>query len=104
MATYLRMFQKIMSRDPQGASFRWTNTKAKRSWLRAERPTSAWRPPNYSSTKEAVDRVYLQMADCVLKKRLGQPEEIAKAIAFLAFDATCTTGAELPVDGGWSQS
>ena len=30
-------------------------------------------------------------------KRLGQPEEIAKAVAFLAIDATFTTGAELPV-------
>jgi NAD(P)-dependent dehydrogenase (short-subunit alcohol dehydrogenase family) len=36
-------------------------------------------------------------------KRFGMPEEIAKAVLFLAFDATFTTGAELPVDGGWSQ-
>lgn len=34
--------------------------------------------------------------------RLGQPEEIAKAIAFLGFDATYTTGTELLVDGGAS--
>ena len=33
----------------------------------------------------------------------GTSEEIAKAVLFLAFDATFTTGAELPVDGGWSQ-
>jgi NAD(P)-dependent dehydrogenase (short-subunit alcohol dehydrogenase family) len=33
-------------------------------------------------------------------KRLGRPEEIAKAVAFLAFDATFTNGHELPVDGG----
>ncbi|KQY06062.1 short-chain dehydrogenase [Mycobacterium sp. Root135] len=35
--------------------------------------------------------------------RLGEPEEVAKAIAFLGFDATYTTGAELTVDGGASQ-
>ena len=33
----------------------------------------------------------------------GASEEIAKAVLFLAFDATFPTGAELPVDGGWSQ-
>ncbi|NED83900.1 SDR family oxidoreductase, partial [Streptomyces sp. SID11233] len=35
--------------------------------------------------------------------RMGTPEEVAKAALFLAFDATYTTGAELPVDGGGSQ-
>lgn len=34
--------------------------------------------------------------------RLGEPEEIAKAIVFLGFDATYTTGTELLVDGGAS--
>ncbi len=34
---------------------------------------------------------------------LGTSEEIAKAVLFLAFDATFTTGLEIPVDGGWSQ-
>jgi NAD(P)-dependent dehydrogenase (short-subunit alcohol dehydrogenase family) len=36
-------------------------------------------------------------------KRFGTSEEVAKAVLYLAFDATFTTGAELPVDGGWSQ-
>ena len=53
--------------------------------------------------KEAADQVYLQMKESVPMKRIGQPDEIAKAVAFFAFDATYTTGAELPVDGGWSQ-
>ena len=53
--------------------------------------------------EEAKDRVYVQMAQSVPMKRLGTPDEIAKAVAFLAIDATFTTGFELPVDGGWSQ-
>jgi len=53
--------------------------------------------------KAAADQVYVQMAQSVPMKRLGQPEEVAKAVAFLAIDATFTTGAEFPVDGGWSQ-
>jgi hypothetical protein len=36
-------------------------------------------------------------------KRHGTAEEVARAVLFLAFDATFTTGAELPVDGGLSQ-
>jgi NAD(P)-dependent dehydrogenase (short-subunit alcohol dehydrogenase family) len=53
--------------------------------------------------KEAKDQIYAQMAESVPMKRLGTPEEIAKAVAFLAIDATFTTGFEIPVDGGWSQ-
>lgn len=36
-------------------------------------------------------------------KRHGKAEEVARAVLFLAFEATYTTGAELPVDGGLSQ-
>ena len=35
--------------------------------------------------------------------RAGTPDEVARAVEFLAFDATFMTGAELPIDGGWSQ-
>jgi len=35
-------------------------------------------------------------------RRFGEPEEVAKAILFLGFDATYTTGTELVVDGGAS--
>lgn len=36
-------------------------------------------------------------------KRVGQAEEVARAALFLAFDATFSTGAEFPVDGGLTQ-
>lgn len=36
-------------------------------------------------------------------KRLGSPEEVARAALFLAFDATYSTGVEVPVDGGLSR-
>jgi NAD(P)-dependent dehydrogenase (short-subunit alcohol dehydrogenase family) len=36
-------------------------------------------------------------------RRHGSSDEVARAALFLAFDATFTTGAELPVDGGLSQ-
>lgn len=34
--------------------------------------------------------------------RIGQPDEVARAILFLCDAATFTTGATLPVDGGWA--
>jgi NAD(P)-dependent dehydrogenase (short-subunit alcohol dehydrogenase family) len=53
--------------------------------------------------KDAAAQVAEQMRGMNPMKRFGTSEEIAKAVLFLAFDATYTTGAELPVDGGWSQ-
>ncbi|WP_407559376.1 SDR family oxidoreductase [Mycobacterium paraintracellulare] len=53
-------------------------------------------PQNAEQTKH-------QMAQDNPMKRLGHPDEVAKAVAFLAFEATYTTGAELAVDGGASQ-
>jgi NAD(P)-dependent dehydrogenase (short-subunit alcohol dehydrogenase family) len=50
-----------------------------------------------------VDQFAAQMIETLPMKRWGQAEEVAKAVAFLAFDATFTTGAELPVDGGGTQ-
>jgi NAD(P)-dependent dehydrogenase (short-subunit alcohol dehydrogenase family) len=53
--------------------------------------------------KDMVAHLSEQMSGMNPMKRFGTSEEVAKAVLFLAFDATFTTGAELPVDGGWSQ-
>ena len=55
------------------------------------------------SDKNAAAQLREKMAAMTPMKRFGTPEEIANAVLFLAFDATFTTGAEIPVDGGWSQ-
>ena len=53
--------------------------------------------------KNAAAQMREKMTGMVPMKRWGVSEEIAKAVLFLGFDATFTTGAELPVDVGWSQ-
>ena len=53
--------------------------------------------------KNVIAQVREKTIGMIPMKRFGTSEEIAKAALFLAFDATFTTGAELPVDGGWSQ-
>jgi len=53
--------------------------------------------------KDMAAHIIGQMTEANPMKRLGKPEEVAKAVLFLAFDATFTTGAEITVDGGQSQ-
>lgn len=53
--------------------------------------------------KDAAEQTKAQMTENNPMKRFGRPEEVAKAVVFLAFEATFTTGAELAVDGGASQ-
>jgi NAD(P)-dependent dehydrogenase (short-subunit alcohol dehydrogenase family) len=53
--------------------------------------------------KDVAAQLMAQMTEAIPMKRFGTVEEQAKAVLFLAFDATFTTGAEFPVDGGWSQ-
>lgn len=53
--------------------------------------------------KDAAAKMSGHASSMVPMKRFGTSEEIAKAVLFLAFDATFTTGVEFPVDGGWSQ-
>jgi NAD(P)-dependent dehydrogenase (short-subunit alcohol dehydrogenase family) len=52
---------------------------------------------------DAADEIKRQLREANPMKRYGRAEEIAKAVLFLAFEVTFTTGAELAVDGGASQ-
>jgi NAD(P)-dependent dehydrogenase (short-subunit alcohol dehydrogenase family) len=55
-------------------------------------------------SKEAIDEFVKNVISQVPMKRIGQPSEIAGAVAFLASqDASFITGAELTVDGGMVQ-
>ncbi|WP_328610332.1 SDR family oxidoreductase [Amycolatopsis sp. NBC_00345] len=56
-----------------------------------------------SLPREAAEQTQAQMTAANPMLRFGDPAEVARAVAFLAFEATYTTGAELPVDGGASQ-
>lgn len=51
----------------------------------------------------AAEATREQMREVNPMQRFGRPHEVATAVAFLGFDATYTTGAELVVDGGASQ-
>lgn len=50
--------------------------------------------------REAFERIGDEVTPM---RRHGTPEEVARAVLFLAFDATFTTGAKLAVDGGLGQ-
>jgi NAD(P)-dependent dehydrogenase (short-subunit alcohol dehydrogenase family) len=55
-------------------------------------------------SKEAMEEFTKGIVEQVPMKRIGQPHEIAGAVAFLASpDASFITGAEIPVDGGFGQ-
>jgi 3-oxoacyl-[acyl-carrier protein] reductase len=54
------------------------------------------------STPEQEQRVWEQQ---IPMRRLGEPREFAAMVAFLASErASYTTGASIPVDGGWIKS
>ena len=56
--------------------------------------------PGFIETDMTKDLPLEGMAEHIPLKRLGQPQDIAKAVKFLAEDATYITGQVLQVDGG----
>jgi NAD(P)-dependent dehydrogenase (short-subunit alcohol dehydrogenase family) len=54
-------------------------------------------------SEEMRAQIKEHMLGIIPMKRWGTSDEIAKAVLFLAFDASFTTGLEIPIDGGWSQ-
>jgi NAD(P)-dependent dehydrogenase (short-subunit alcohol dehydrogenase family) len=52
---------------------------------------------------DQVTAFQASMASSNPMKRFGRSDEVAKAVRYLAIDATYTTGSELPVDGGLTQ-
>lgn len=55
-------------------------------------------------SSEALNDMLKSILSHVPMKRIGQPSEIAGAVAFLASsDSSFMTGAEIPVDGGFGQ-
>ncbi len=56
--------------------------------------------PGFINTDMTKDLDTSKFTDFIPLKRLGEPEDIAKAVKFLAADATYVTGQVLEVDGG----
>ncbi len=106
---------------PNGTAYAATTKAALRSFTRsiaaelvergirvnAVSPGPIETPAGFARTglsKETMDEMLKGFISMVPMKRIGQPEEIAGTVAFLASqDASFITGAEIPVDGGLGQ-
>lgn len=83
-----------------------TDLKARRIRVNAISPGPIATPGfnNLTGSPEEIEQMKTQMASGVPLGRIGDAEEVAKAVVFLASDdSSFVTGAELFVDGGMAQ-
>jgi NAD(P)-dependent dehydrogenase (short-subunit alcohol dehydrogenase family) len=66
-------------------------------------PTDTAMVAKAAATPEALEQMREAFRASNPMRRMAEAQEVARAVLFLAFDATFTTGAEIPVDGGASQ-
>ena len=75
--------------------------------VNAVSPGAIETPAGFARTglpKEEIDEFVRNIVSQVPMKRIGQPAEVASAVAFLASaDASYMTGSEVAVDGGFAQ-
>ena len=54
--------------------------------------------------QKTVGAIKSHLVNVIPMKRMGKPEEVARAVLFMASDdSSFTTGSELMVDGGWTE-
>ncbi len=96
-------FDALFNGNVKGLLFTVQNLKHRRIRVNAVSPGYTDTPPWHSV--EGADQLMKNISTSVPLGRFGTPDEIAKAVVFLASDdSSYITGTELFVDGGFAQT